>query len=429
MDELNLLERSLPDAPPPSAEVVERARARLSAARHEPGRPVETGRRGWLWGWSLGAATATVAVVMAAVTLVSGTTTVPAPVLAPPGANDALLELADRVARLPDDRGTYWHRPVLFSMLIRVRAGGQEFNVLSSRRFDTWQPREPRDLTHVQQQEEFTRPATPADERVWRAAGSPAVVEQVCQPEITHGCDKVRLRSTPSDCRYERAVVPGGVLLDPRWGPRTLADLDALPDDPVSLREKLRTYWKTIKFGRDKVKFETFLPEAAALLDMPVRPSVRAAVLRLLAGLPTTRVQNRAADPAGAGHRGHLHTADLRLLRRGGRGAGGERHDSRPGDRRRSGLRDRRDQERQGARQGGSPVLRGMGAGGRLDRRAPRAATELPGRRRAHPVGERPEPAPRAGADRRTPLAKSGGRCQRSGNPGGRDLTEHCACR
>ncbi|MBE1587789.1 CU044_5270 family protein [Nonomuraea angiospora] len=300
MDELSLLARALPDAPPPSAEVVEKARLRLAAAQRKPVRPGRANRRGLAWGWTLGAAATTIAVVMAVVTLVSNVTAVPAPVLAPARGNDALLRLADQIARLPDERGDYWRRPLLNNWLTRVQAGGETFNVLSSSRIDLWQPRDPGDPVQAEQWQQFVRPATEADERAWRAAGSPDTVQRVCTPGTRAGdCAKVRLRSKPSQCVYTRAAEPGGVLGDSRLGELTLADLAALPGDAEQLREKLRTYWKTRKDSQPKGSFEEFLATSSALLELPVKPSVRAAALRLLAGLPTTKVRGSITDPLG----------------------------------------------------------------------------------------------------------------------------------
>ncbi|GAA2654492.1 CU044_5270 family protein [Nonomuraea recticatena] len=301
MDELTLLARALPDAPPPSAEVVERARARLAAAREEPVRPSRSGRRDRLvWAWTLGTAMATAAVVMAVVTLVSSLAPVPAPAVVPAGGNEALLRLADEVAKLPDDRGAYWRRPLLNNGLIRVKAGDKAFNVLSSSRIDLWQPRDVRDPVHVERWEQFVRPATPADERAWRAAGAPSTVQRVCTPGTPAGdCKKIRMRSKPSDCLYTHAAEPGGVLGDRRLGELTLADLTALPGDAALLRERLRAYWKAGGGGMVRESFEKYLSRSWVLLELPVSPSVRAAALRLLAGLPTAKVRGSVTDPMG----------------------------------------------------------------------------------------------------------------------------------
>ncbi|MFK4037068.1 hypothetical protein ACI2LC_14855 [Nonomuraea wenchangensis] len=84
MDEITLLAQAIPDEPPPSAETVARARARLSA-RHGAARPPRPRRRR-RWGWTVGAAVATAAVVTAVVVSVSNLTGVtgPAPLASPP---------------------------------------------------------------------------------------------------------------------------------------------------------------------------------------------------------------------------------------------------------------------------------------------------------------------------------------------------------
>ncbi|MER6950934.1 CU044_5270 family protein [Nonomuraea sp. NPDC000554] len=292
MDEFDLLARSLPKTSPPSPEVVDRAHTRLLVIMHEPVRRVR--RRHVSWGWT---AVATVAVITAVIALVSVLTPAPAPVIVPARGNDALLGLADDVARLPDQTSAYWRRPLLNGALIRVKAEKETFNVLSVSRVDLWQPRDPRNPVQARSREEYVRPATPADERSWRAAGSPSVVQQVCSPgRPAKDCRKERVSSEPTECVYTRAVEPGGVFGDRRLGDLTLADLAALPADVDGLREKLRGYWQA---DADSQSFEEFLSGSGALLEMPVSPAVRAATLRLLAGLPTTKVGGTITDPLG----------------------------------------------------------------------------------------------------------------------------------
>ncbi|GAA2786577.1 hypothetical protein [Nonomuraea dietziae] len=250
---------------------------------------------------------ATAAVVMAVVTLVSSLALVPAPALVPSGGNEALLRLADEVAKLPDDRGAYWRRPLLNNGLIRVKAGDKAFNVLSSSRIDLWQPRDVRDPVHVEQWEQFVRPATPADERVWRAgrrAGHRPAGVHAGHPRgrLQEDSDAVEALRLPLHARGRAR----GVLGDRRLGELTLADISALPGDAALLRERLRAYWKASKSARAWKSFEEFLPMARVLLELPVSPSVRAAALRLLAGLPTTKVRGSVTDPMGTpGPRGH----------------------------------------------------------------------------------------------------------------------------
>jgi hypothetical protein len=96
MDEVTLLAQAVPDVPPPSAETVAMARARL-AARQAPVRRTRTRRprTHWHWGWATGAAVATTAVVMTVFMLMSNVVGVFEP--APPPAASPAFEQAPRV--------------------------------------------------------------------------------------------------------------------------------------------------------------------------------------------------------------------------------------------------------------------------------------------------------------------------------------------
>ncbi|MFD0476666.1 hypothetical protein ACFQ0B_56875 [Nonomuraea thailandensis] len=91
MDEIRLLAQAIPDEPPPSAETVARARARLIAGKAGARQPRP--RRRWGWGWTAGAAVVTAAVVMTVVMLVSNLVGVPEPApLTPPTTPPAFEE-------------------------------------------------------------------------------------------------------------------------------------------------------------------------------------------------------------------------------------------------------------------------------------------------------------------------------------------------
>ncbi|GAA0930936.1 hypothetical protein [Nonomuraea longicatena] len=293
MDEFDLLSDSLPDSRPPSPEVTGRARARLSDAMSEPVRPV--GSRRSLWGWT---AAATVSVVAAVIALVTTLAPATAPVIAPPAhPNAALLRLADQVARLPEERGAYWRRPLLHTSLIRVEAAGRAFNVLSASSADLWQPRDTGDPVQVRLREEYVRPATAEDDRAWKAAGSPLTVQPLCSSgTMTENCKPMRITSRPSACQYTRAAEPRSPFSDRRIGEITLAELAALPADADKLRAKLHDRWRATRDGRP---FAEFLSSSWTLLEMPVSPGVRAATLRLLAESPTTRTHGMTTDPFG----------------------------------------------------------------------------------------------------------------------------------
>ncbi|MEU7749208.1 hypothetical protein [Nonomuraea sp. NPDC049158] len=104
MDEVTLLAQAVPDVPPPSAETVARARARL-AARQAPLRVLRTRRH---WGWTLGAAVATTAVVTTVVMVVSNLVggSEPAPPPAAPPSFERAPDVYKGLDRLADARAS-----------------------------------------------------------------------------------------------------------------------------------------------------------------------------------------------------------------------------------------------------------------------------------------------------------------------------------
>ncbi|MEU8102259.1 hypothetical protein AB0C18_00885 [Nonomuraea muscovyensis] len=250
-------------------------------------------------------AAAAVAVILAVVALVSKEIAVPTPpspsVLAPSDGNEALRRLAAQVARLPDDRGAYWRRSLVNDHLIRVQAGGRTFNAWVSSRTELWLPRDSKDPVQTQNGEPVLRPATPADERAWQAAGSPVTVQRVCAPGTKAAdCVKLPIRAETRDCQYTHEVTPDhGPGAHPLGG-YTLAEISALPADDKGLREWLRARWES-REAKTGQELEEAIADSHFLLAMPIRPAARAAVLRLLADLPTTSVRGPAKDPLGRG--------------------------------------------------------------------------------------------------------------------------------
>jgi hypothetical protein len=70
-----------------------------------------------------------------------------------------------------------------------------------------------------------------------------------------------------------------------------------MPADVSRLKDRMRTIWQADE--SPKKTFEEALSSSRFLLEMPIRPALRAAVLRLLAELPTTGVRGRSTDPLG----------------------------------------------------------------------------------------------------------------------------------
>jgi hypothetical protein len=255
--------------------------------------------------WRLPVLTAATVVALVAVVALVSKMIVPAPVsppvLMPSDGNEALRQLAAQVARLPDDQGVYWRQSLENDTLIRVHAGRRAFNAVVSSRRELWLPRDVKNPVQTQGGEPSLRPATPADERAWRAAGSPAEVQRLCTPGTKAAdCPKLPIGAESRNCQYTYGVAPDHGPGAHPLGPYTLAEISALPADDKGLLAWLRARWES---DRGKINTARKLEEAIAgsktLLAMPLTPAARAAVLRLLAGLPTTSVRGPAKDSLG----------------------------------------------------------------------------------------------------------------------------------
>ncbi|GAA2298635.1 hypothetical protein GCM10010149_54290 [Nonomuraea roseoviolacea subsp. roseoviolacea] len=285
MDELDLLDRALPGARPPSPEVIARARARLAGPGHFPAR-----RRTWMW--MVTAAAATAAIVTLVASLVAQLAPAP-PAAVAPKRNQALYDLADRIGKLPATSGPYWRSVSVFGAY--GRAGG--FTYRATTRLEVWQSRGPADPRLMMTwYGPAARPATPADERAWRDAGSPRRIKPCGKGER---CRYVTFTDQPQQCTYSWDPSEGGALANRSVGTITMAELAAFPADQNALRDKLRTYHQIWYRNGFKQSFEEFLPTAANLLSEPLRPDQRAALIRLLAGLRSTKVAGTVTDPLG----------------------------------------------------------------------------------------------------------------------------------
>ena len=260
----------------------------LSMATAEgPGKPSRPGRTR-LW-----APLATAAIVALVFALVTNLAPAPA-VLMPPRINQELYDLADRIEKLPARRGAYWRDVEIVGN--RVSTG--EYTLMMGGRRETWQPRDPADPMFMQTWRQYSaRMATATDERGWRAVGAPDRVKGPC--DGGGSCGSIPIIDEPQDCRYSSYVDSSGTFPDHTIGTFTMADLAAIPTDPAKLMRQIHTNRK-IWSGRDFTEpFAKFLPVTANLLGMPLSPAQRAAVIRMLADLPTTKVVGTATDPLG----------------------------------------------------------------------------------------------------------------------------------
>lgn len=243
--------------------------------------------------WALWAPLATAAIVALVFALVTNLASAPA-VLSPPRTNQELFDLADRIEKLPAEGGAYWRDVRIDGN--HLSTGGYRVMVVGHRA--TRLPRDPADLVLTQVWRQVSaRPVTAEDERAWQAAGAPARVKGHC--ETSGPCGSIPVADEPKDCRYTLGLDSAGTYPDTTISEFTMAELAAIPTDPAELTKQLRAYHE-IWNGRGFTQpFETFLPTAVNLLGMPLSPAQRAAIIRVLAGLPTTKVVGTVTDPLG----------------------------------------------------------------------------------------------------------------------------------
>ncbi|MEU1724154.1 hypothetical protein [Nonomuraea sp. NPDC005692] len=265
----------------------------------------------------LWAPVATAAVVALVVTLVTSLTAAPS-VLTPSRPNQELYDLADRIEKLSASGGAYWRD-------VRIEgnawSAGSGYTIMVVERRETWQPRDPADVVIRQRSPVVARPATVADERGWRASGAPAQVAGPCygggrtscrpvpmsEGDVVGGTPSARggeARSItgvdgPKGCVYSAGLEPRGIYPDMTVAEFTMADLSAFPARPDDLLKRLHGYHELSTARGFAQSFQEFLPVTVNLLAMPLGPSQRAAVIRVLAGLPSTKVVGTVRDPLG----------------------------------------------------------------------------------------------------------------------------------
>ncbi|GAA3466436.1 hypothetical protein [Nonomuraea roseola] len=214
----------------------------------------------------------------------------PAGVRSPASAQEEEFSaVVDRLARRAEQPGRHWRSEIEAVTWGQVLT--QTYNVEDRVRTVYWAT----DPLLMVTTPLSSRPATAADEKKWRKSGSP----DLCGNHI--GCETALLRrGLTGYVRLEK------LALSP---PLTPAQLRALPQDPDELRKQLLQLWSAERRAAARSGGPTFeaLPAAdmlwaageGILTRTPATPEVRAAVLRMLAALPGTRIVDNARDADG----------------------------------------------------------------------------------------------------------------------------------
>ncbi|HEY3687284.1 MAG TPA: CU044_5270 family protein [Streptosporangiaceae bacterium] len=296
---LTALENEAPDAD-----------AVLAAVRERTGRTAP--RRG-RW-WMPGLVTGGVAVVAAAALLVNAVPDAggPVPGVFRTGATGAvasvgpgrpvLLAAADTAAHAAPGAGRYWRTSADVGNVVRV--GGAEPYLIAERgRVEAWSARASGDFSGYSQPLGVDL-ATAADRAAWRRDGSPtswngAAATGLADPEgYTDGGGTARTAPGARVNDTDAGGTPGKPFM---VGPRALspAGLRALPADPAKLRALLLQDWRRLRSAGDQTEASYLMETAPRILTMPVPPEVRAALYRMLAGLPDVRSLGTVRDVAG----------------------------------------------------------------------------------------------------------------------------------
>ncbi|MBO2462979.1 CU044_5270 family protein [Actinomadura violacea] len=281
---MNDLDGLLAAANPVRADDLEYGEREEAVLRSITARPRGGRSPRWRPGWALPGAAAALAAV-AAVALVVWNAVTPEPIpkqryVTSGPAHAVLMAAAEKADRTEPKR--FWHAKGEVGQLIQRDHRGHRYTLLASFPTETWLPRDRADGFGVYSNDiggVRLRPLTPADARQYRLDGSP-------QPNENADAGIV-IPDVPEGPRPEDRIFEG--------------DPARLPADPVRLRTAMLT-WIRDHGGLPKDPDAWLFREAPKLLSDPVeQPSqaLRAAVYRMLAGLPGVRNLGTVRDPLG----------------------------------------------------------------------------------------------------------------------------------
>ncbi|MEV7005604.1 CU044_5270 family protein [Streptosporangium sp. NPDC051022] len=295
MNEFRLIDAVMPDVPPPGPGEVADVRRRILDGRRHRRAPLGVLSSGW--GRGLVIAAATVAVIGVAVVVPhtgGGTITTVTRTDA-----EVLDAAADRLAQRRESEGRYWRREM--EQVYRQRLGSESsgYFIENRTRDVLWEGEGLRRVTEVR--DLGTRPLTDTDAERWREVGSP----RLCRADTDCANDMPpsgkTLYSPDAPGVFEQAPMKLGVK-----------EIRELPRDTEELKTRLLSYWPAVQAEMQERAERTWDQERLPsrdnwlwgvgqrlLLDAPTTPGTRAALYRMLAGLPGARVVDGIRDAEG----------------------------------------------------------------------------------------------------------------------------------
>lgn len=312
MDELKLVRYLRPEPQAPGPEVVSAARKRMWQHSRRRGR-LRLRTSAVVLGAGAAAAAVTIALIPGSKSPANRTHPdggLPVFVL-PPGAagNHAassgaarriLLDAAQTVAvgKTPP-KGRYWEIPAVTGNFIPVGRGHDRYLVLEKSTFDLFMDRLRRSSPQVVQALGVDL-ASRADRAAWRRAGSPTTwrVNKEFGLATPNGPvdGEAHDLTTGRGPLFDIGSMSGAQPFEVGYTFLSYRQLVALPASPRLLKKLLLKGWFPSYLGNASSYLFRTVP---TVLDMPVTPGVRAALYRMLAGLPGVRSAGQVQDVAG----------------------------------------------------------------------------------------------------------------------------------
>lgn len=224
----------------------------------------------------------------------------------PLDARTVLLAAAEKLDGASEPGGSFWHKSTVGTSSWLARGqGGERYTVLLMERSDEWAPGRPGGKMIGRVQRLGVKPASPADAAAYRRAGSPKTLSlQVpIQPSGKGGYKAMKVSTGPGPAETSSTPLVGGDKV--YWLGRnvTMKQLQSLPDDPARLKKEVLRWYDGHDTESSSVpmKADAWLFRVAGSLvtELPVRPKVRAAAFRMLAGLKTVDSVGKVTDPQG----------------------------------------------------------------------------------------------------------------------------------
>ncbi|WP_214410034.1 CU044_5270 family protein [Sphaerisporangium fuscum] len=268
--------------------------------------------------WGLGlvsAATATAVVVGVAVSGTGGTTprapstsqaVAGGPVSSAPAvrlsAEQVLLTAAASSMKAPAEDGAYWY---VESVLGSADEAGDKvrYIVHTTTAHKMWIARSPKAASWFQDQNLGTKPAEGAEES-WKQDGSPTRWKVDAAKEKAGGSGRLapmQLESRPGK-PFGNQINLGDKVVDLAGRNTSVAELQALPTTPDELKKRLLSGYQghgTESGEPEDADSWLYQVTSGLLRDMPVKPAVRAAAYKVLAGLDGVRSLGEVTDAQG----------------------------------------------------------------------------------------------------------------------------------